>query len=145
MFTEDDIAESERCETFGPAYFASRRFAETFMAGFEAEHFKPLIKKLADDVHDRLWSDVVTHLASDTESNIQGEMWRQVDATVNALLSGTPWALKRYVTDQKYGDGEAVRAAVAKLVPVELQDKRVADLEQKVAELKKEIEFLRRR
>lgn len=51
--TEEDVAASKGYESLGPAYFASRRIVERFMASFEAEHFKPLIDKAAKDFRPR--------------------------------------------------------------------------------------------
>lgn len=133
-FTDDDFMEADGYPTLGPAYFAARRTAEKFMAPFEAEHFKPLVEKFAADFQDKLWSDLEASLLSDVESNLQGSMWRMVDQTVQALLGGNKWALERYALGDKYDCGE-IRAVVAKHIPVELQDKRIAELEAKVAEL----------
>lgn len=86
--TDEDIAKSKGYEILGPAYFASRRIAERFMAAFEAEQFQPMIEKFAKDFQDRLWTDASTFLLSDTESNLQGAMRRQVDDCVKGILSG---------------------------------------------------------
>lgn len=142
MFTEDHIKESN--EVLSPAYFYSRDAAEKFMRDFEAEHFKPLLANFVKQFHDELWPKLPEYLATDTEYNLQGLMWRQVDATVEALLSGHKWALDRYCLDCKYGNGEEIRKAVAAHVSKELQDARVADLEKQVEALKKDIAFYRR-
>ena len=39
----------------GPAYFDAQRVAAKVMEKFEAEHFKPVIDKLSQEVTDRLW------------------------------------------------------------------------------------------
>jgi hypothetical protein len=138
IFTAEDFAEAESYRTLGPAYFAARRQAEAFMAAFEAEHFAPLIKKFASDFQDKLWSDLENSLLSDTESNLQTSVWRMVDSSVKALLGGDRWALERYALGDKYDCGE-IRAAVAKHIPAELQDKRIAELEAEVASLKADL------
>jgi hypothetical protein len=42
IFTDDDMKEAESHPILGPEYFASRRFMERFMAGWENEHLQPL-------------------------------------------------------------------------------------------------------
>ena len=130
----EHIAAAEGNDVLGPAYFKAREMAERFMKPFEDEHFKPLIDKFADEFRDKLWASVQDHLLGDTESNLQNEMWRTIDGTVFALLSGDKWALKRYCLGARY-EQEKVREAIAKHIPQELQDKRVAELEARVAEL----------
>ena len=128
MFTPEEIKDGEKYDNLGPAYMAARASAERIMAAFEDEHFKPLIDKFAKDFQDRLWSDVVSYLLSDTENNLQGEMWRHADNMVEYVLSGEEWAMKRFVLGERY-DCEKIRAKIASYVPIELQDARIADLE----------------
>ncbi len=144
MFEADEIAEGERTTTLGPAYFAARKSAERFMAAFEAEHFKPMIDRFSRDFRDAMWGDVVAFFLSDTESNLQGEMWRHADSMVRHVLAGEEWAMKKFALGERY-DCEKVRAAVAKSVPRELQDARIADLEAEVAKLKNDLAFYRNR
>lgn len=127
----------------GPHYFAARSTAEKFMADFQAEHFEPLIKRAAEELYDKMLTSLHDHLLSDTESNLHSFMWRQIDESVKALLSGERWALEQYALGARY-DHEKIRAAVAVHIPTELQDKRIADLEAKVAEQNETIKFLRR-
>lgn len=144
MFTPEEIKAGEQYDNLGPAYMAARASAERFMAAFEAEHFKPLIDKFANELQDRLWSAVASSLISDTENNLQSEMWRHADSMVEYVLSGEEWAMKRFVLGERY-DCEKIRAKLASYVPKELQDKRIADLEKKVAELQESNDWLRRR
>lgn len=139
----EHIAAADGYETLGPAYFKAREIAERAMAPFEAEHFKPLIDKFADDFRDKLWSSVQDSLICDVETNIQNELWRTIDGAVFALLSGDRWALERYALGTRY-EQEKVREAVAKHIPQELQDKRILELQERVAELEKSLEFERR-
>jgi hypothetical protein len=67
-----------------------------------------------------------------------------VDDTVRALLGGNEWALKRYALGARHDHG-AIRAAVAKHIPAELQDARIADLEAEVDRLRKDLEWWRTR
>jgi hypothetical protein len=145
MFAEEDIKSGENALVLGPAYFDARRVAERAMANFEAEHFKPLIEKLSSEINDRLWSDVQNSLMCDLEMNMQGEIWRVVDNCVQDLLGAKRWALEKYVLSERYNGGEEIRAAVAKHIPVELQNARIADLERQLDQAKQDIESLRRR
>lgn len=141
--SEEDVAASKGYETLGPAYFASRRIVERFMASFEAEHFKPLIDKAAEDFRDELWDKVSEWLLMDTESNLQSQMWRQVDDCVKGILSGERWVMDKYVLGQRY-ECEKIRAAVAKHIPEEIQNARIADLEAENAKLKADLEWARK-
>lgn len=144
-FTDDELAFGVEYPTLGPAYHAARDVAEKFMAPFEAEHFKPLIDKFAGDLRAQLWSDLENYLLSDVESNLQGSLWRMVDGTINALLTGETWALNRYAMAQaRYGDAEKVRAAVAKHLGDELAAGRIADLESQLKDARETIERQRR-
>lgn len=144
-FTEDELTSGAEYETLGPAYFAARDVAEKFMAGFEAEQFKPLIEKFASDFQDKLWSDLEASLLSDVESNLQGSLWRMVDGTINALLTGEQWALNRYAMAQaRYGDAVKVREAVAKHLSDDLARERIADLESQLKDARETIERQRR-
>ena len=131
-------------KALGPAYFSARRKAKEFMAAFEAEHFEPMVQKFTDQFYDAARSEFENYLLSNTEDNLQSHIWRVVDGTVDALLGGNAWALERYVLGDRY-DARATRAEVAKLVPAELQDIRVAELEAKVAELTADLDRLRNR
>lgn len=143
-FTADEISQGEDYPTLGPAYFAARDIAEKFMAPFEAEHFKPLIEKFADDFRHKLWDDLQTYLLMDVESNLGGSLWRMVDGTINALLTGDQWALDRYVmAATRYGEAPKVRAAILKHAGGHLVTARIAELEARVAELQADNQRLR--
>jgi hypothetical protein len=131
---EADVAEAEADPVLGPAYFAARRASENFMAAFEAEHFKPLIDKFAGDLQDKLWSDLENFLLSDTESNLHTSMWRMVDDVVRAICGGEQWGLQRYALGDRH-DCAKVRETLCRLIPAELQDARVADLEAQLAKV----------
>lgn len=131
-------------ETLGPNYFYGRAVAERFMAAFEAEHFKPLIDKCCKEIGNQLWESVSDHLISDTESNLQGAIWRRVDYAVKALLTGQKWALDQYVMAEKHDDGEKIRKAVAAHIPQEVMSGRIADLEKEVEHLNEQVRWMRR-
>lgn len=136
------LDEGARHPTLGPHYFAARDAVEKFMAKFEADHFEPLLKKFSEKFYEKLLEDVQTYLMSNAESNLQGELWRGIDESIKYLLSGEPWAIERYAL-AKY-NGEAVRAAIAKHIPTELQNARIADLETENKRLREQLEWARR-
>ncbi len=123
----------------GPHYFAARDAVEKFMAKFEAEQFEPIVKKAADDLYGKLLESVENHLMFDVESNLQGEIWRGVDNSVKALLSGEDWALVRYALTDRH-DGKKIREAIAKHIPEELQMMRVSELEAENKRLREDLE-----
>lgn len=143
IITQEHIEQAKGYGNLGPAYFASRDIAERAMAGFEAEHFKPLIDKFGKDFADALWDSVRDHLLSDTELNIQGSMWHQVDQIMQGALSGEKWIMDRYVLGEKYDCGK-VRETIAKYIGEELAAKRIEDLEAEVAKLKEELAWARK-
>lgn len=143
MFTDENIAEGEKSPTLGPAYFCSRDVVERAMAGVQSSDFKPILDSIVKQISDHVWTKMHDHLLVDTEMNLQGAMWSQVDDMVKHILAGEKWAMEKFALGARY-DCEAVREAVARYVPAELQDARVADLEKQVAELKKDVEFYRR-
>lgn len=138
------LEQAEKYPVLGPHYFAAREAAEKFMAAFEAEQFAPLLKKAADDFYGQLHERLENFLLSDVENNLQGTIWRQIDESVKALLTGQHWAIQRYALGERYDHGR-IREVLASLIPAELQDKRVADLEAEVKELKQSLEWERRR
>ena len=142
-FTEADLKQGAQHLTLGPAYFAARRVCQAHLEAFEAEHMRPLIQKFTKELADEVWTTVQDSLWSDTEYNLQGQMWRMVDQCVLPLLSGEGWAVGKYALGERY-DCEKVRATVAKHVPAELQDARVADLEAEVKKLREQLEWARR-
>jgi hypothetical protein len=143
IITQEDHEKAADCSTLGPHYFTARRVAEQFISKFETEQFKPLIDDFAKQFADKLQSDLDDYLLSNAEMNVQGTMWRMVDDVVKAILGGNRWALERYALGPRY-DHDAVRKAVAAHIPRELQDRRIADLEDEIKRLKQDIEWLRR-
>ncbi len=137
-------AEAEGYETLGPAYFAAQRVVEDAMKAYTTEHAAPLVKEATDKFYAAIQQCIEDALWSDAEMNLRGKMWRMVDETVKALLSGEKWALKQYALGSRY-DGEKVRAAIANHIPEELQNKRISDLEARIGELEKDIAYWRQR
>lgn len=143
MITDEHRKLAEQYQNLGPAYFAAGEIAEQFMSSFTEEQFRPLIDKFAREFNDRLWNDLESSLLGDTQSNLQSSMWRMVDQCVTAILSGERWVMEKYALGSRY-DCDKVRETVAKHIPAELQNKRVADLEEEVKRLREDNEFLRR-
>lgn len=137
--TGSDIEKSERgYEVLGPAYFAARRIAERVWHGADDQPFKDVAKKAAEQVRDELYSYVESHILSDLEVNFQGALYRLVDDTVKALLTGQGWAMDRYPLSKRYDAGE-LRAVVAKHGGEPLLMMRIADLEADVERLKADL------
>jgi len=143
MFDKEEIDKGAEHITLGPAYFAARKTAERFMASFEAEHFKPLIDEFTKRFRDEIWRNIDEWLISDTENNLQHRMWQHTDSMVKHILAGDDWAMKKFALGERY-DCDRIRKAIALHIPKELQDKRIADLEEENDKIKKEIEHLRR-
>lgn len=143
-FTPEDIESGKECPTLGPAYFAGRRIAERSIENIKDEMFKPLLDEFCKQFCDKLWDAVRDNLLSDTELNIQGHIYRHIDDCVRYLLSGEKWAIERYALGGRY-DCEKVRAAIARHVPKELQDKRIAELEAELERVTKDRDWYRDR
>lgn len=144
MFTDEHIAKGIQAPTLGPAYFCSREVVERAMEGVQSSDFKPMVDGVVKTISDHIWEKVQDHLLADTEMNLQGAMWNQVDAMVKHLLAGEEWAMKKFLLGERY-DCDKIRRTVAQHVPKEIQDARVADLEKEVARLKDELKFYRNR
>jgi hypothetical protein len=139
-FTDDDIAVGP---VLGPEYRASLRWSEAVTANLDPDQIKPIITKAADDLIDAIWTATVDHLLADTEHNAAGAVRHMVEQTIEALLTGKEWAMKRYPYAD-YSKGEDIRAAVAKHGGDELLMRRIADLEAELAKKEETIQWLRR-
>lgn len=126
----------------GPHYFEARDVATAITDKFEAEHFEPLAKKFAHELYTQALESFQDFLMADATINVQDRIRRMVDDTVNALLAGERWALDRYPLTAMY-DGDRVRKAIAAHVPAELQDKRIAALEEEVKRLTENLRYAR--
>lgn len=126
-FAQEFLDEGAKTPILGPAYFDAGAVAARMIEKLGAELFEPLLKDFSKQFYSKLLDDTQVFLLNDVEVNIQGEIWRAVDATVRALLSGEKWAVERYALGDRY-EAATIREAIAKHIPAELQDKRVADL-----------------
>lgn len=143
VMTNEDFEKASDMATLGPHYFSSRRFAEEVMSGVETEFFEPALKKFADDLYNAMLDRAQNWIIGDAESNVQSHIWRTVDQIVRGILSGEKWIVERYALGNKYECGR-VRETLARHITKELQDARIADLEEQVKSLKEQIEWLRR-
>ena len=138
----EDVKAAEQWETLGPGYYAARRVAETVMRGSDTEPFAAMAEKCRDEIYRAVYDTIETHMLADLEINIQGHISRMVDDTVQALLTGQPWAMERYPY-HAYSRGEEVRAAVAKHGGETLLMKRIADLEKEIERLRESLKYAR--
>lgn len=127
-------------ESLGPAYYAARRAAEALMKNAETSPFLEVAKSAADEVRARVYDYIEGHILSDLECNIQGHIKRLVDDTVEALLTGQPWAMELY-PHSAHRRGEEIRVAVAKHGGESLLMKRIADLEKENTRLLKALQW----
>ena len=143
----ENKTDSELCEEYPniePEFTRSREIVEKVMLKFQAEHFKPLTKIIADHVTEHLWDLFRDHLLSDTELNLEGHMRHRIDTSVKALLGGEQWVVDKYIMD-KYGSGQRIRKALAELIPTEIMDARIADMAAEIAVLKDDLRYERAR
>ena len=141
VFTADDFASHERTPN-GPAYYAARRMAQQLCAGMDAQPLKKVADTVIDQVRTAIYDYVEWYLRDDIEANLQHHIQRTAEATVDALLTGQPWAMDRYPLNS-HRNGEEIRATVAKHGGDALLMARIADLEKEVARLTEDLRFYR--
>lgn len=142
-FTDEENEFAEGHPSLGADYKRASAIAERFMENFKDEHFKALADDFAEKFRDKLWSDISGWLVSDTECNLQTEIRQTVDGTVNAILTGKPWALNRYPLSQ-YHNGEDIRKAIFAQHQEAMENLRIAELEKEVERLTQQLEWHRR-
>jgi hypothetical protein len=138
--TDEELCHDHSC--IEPEYTRANALVERVMVQFEAEQFKPLLKKVADAITEHLWDIFRDHIISDTEMNVAGHIRDRIESSIRALLAGEKWAIEKYCLGN-YRQ-EEVREAIAKHIPQELQDKRLQELEAENKRLKEIIEWMRR-
>lgn len=143
MFTDQENHFAEENPTLGADYKRASAIAERFMENFKDEHFKALADDFAEKFRDKLWGYISGWLVSDTECNLQTEIWQTVDGTINAILTGKTWALNRYPLSQYHNGGEIREAIFAQHQEV-LENLRIAELEKEVERLTQLLEWHRR-
>lgn len=138
-YVKTDAELSKDYPTLEPEWTRGREKAAQVMAQFEAAHFKPILKTLSDAMTEHLWDLLRDFLLSDTESNLEGHMRHRIETTVQALLGAERWVVNKYVMDQ-YDGGKMIRKTLAALIPQELNDARIHDLETELATVRKELQ-----
>lgn len=141
MIEEEHIekAAKDGYENLGPNYFAANDLCKKFFEEWEPEHLDGIAKEVSKTVSDRLFDDLRDFIwEGSLEYSLQVEAYRMVDDTVKALLTGKEWAVKKYVLNDRYGDGKLIRETLVKIIPEEIQNKRIADLEKELEEMKAE-------
>lgn len=128
-------------DVLGVNYFAARDIATRVMDRFAADMFKPLVEKFAKEFQDELWGAITGWLIEDTQSNLQTEINTRIERTIEALLTGNRHYINQFVLPAYSSQGEAIRAAVAKAIPADLQLRRIKDLEEQVESLTRSLEF----
>jgi hypothetical protein len=141
FITEADVQEG-RESTLGPAYFASRRVVEAALADLPDNVFEPIVKMFVDAAYERLQEAVEKSIWFDAEMNLQAKLYGGIDEVIASIIAGKDWAITRYGIDEaRYGKGPAMREAIAKHLPQEMLDGRIADLEAEVKRLKEQLEW----
>ncbi len=142
---QNQKTDAELCKihpSIEPEYTRAHALAEKVMAQFQAEHFEVIVKKLTDYLREHLWDLVRDTIIDDTEQNIAGHIRDRVESSIEALLSGQEWALRKY-TMNKY-DHAGIRKKIAEQIPQELQLLRLKEVEEENRRLRDALELERR-
>lgn len=146
QYSQEVTEDAEKHPTLGAEYFEARNVMQRFMQNWTDEHAKEMcdaiLKPVLDTIRDKVWDAFRDSLLSDTEYNAAGAMRDMVKKSVEALIGGQKWANVKYIQGP-YSDGQKVRETLAKLYSDEIKDGRIADLEKKVEQLTKDINFYR--
>lgn len=147
-FEEVFLQEGVKYLTLGPAYFDARAVVDHVLPDGSDENMTqamaPIIKKFIDDVYDQLSERVQSWLFSDVTSNLQGQLWRMTDACVLAILGKEQWAMDKYALGDRY-DCEKIRKILCRMIPEELQNARLLEVEKELADVKADNARLRNR
>jgi hypothetical protein len=139
MSEQTDAELCRHYPTIEPEWTHGHEKAAQVLKQFEAEHFKPILKTLSDAMTEHLWDIFRNYLLSDTESNLECYMRQRIERSVQALLGCEQWVVEKYVMD-KYDSGKQIRKTLAALIPRELQEARIADLEAELANVQEELQ-----
>ena len=127
----------------GEPYERASKKAAEMLEGFEPEMFSSIIDDAVKEFQNKLWDSVKDWLIDDTENNVQSHIWQTAERTIEAILGGNEWAIKRYVMGSNIAHEEIREALAEKLAP-ELIPARMADQQSKIEELRKSLEHARR-
>lgn len=144
IITQDDYTQGQEMPVLGPAYFSSRRIVNAALQRLTADDARQIADGIAKQVYERIQEIAEDALWSDAEMNLQGKSWRMVDEIVRGILSGEKWLIERYALGARY-DCDKIREAVARHIPREIMQARIADLEAENERLRKDLEFARGR
>lgn len=142
VITEADIEKSSP-DGLGPEYFAAGRVAERLVADvLSQETLDRLAKDVAKKVSDEVFNQISAFLwDGGIEHNMQLSATHMVKDVLEAVVSGNKVLASR-IALQKY-DQHGVRAAIAKLIPDEVLQARIADLEKEVEQLRGSLRWAR--
>lgn len=139
MIEEKHIEKSKDYSALGPSYFAASELCENFFSEWEPENLEGIAQKVAEEISGKIHNELRDFIwDGQLESSLQSKAYQMVDDTVKALLTGEKWAIDRYVMNDRYNDGAVLREKLARMIPQEIQDKRIADLEAQLEKIKKE-------
>lgn len=144
---EQDFEDGRKHPILGPAYFDAKRVAESILSNFDVKDIAPLVKSTTDTLYTEIADKFENWLLSDAEVNVQGHIYRIVDESVKALITGKQWALDRYALNNQYSvqDMAELRAAILKHASEELKGLRIQDLEKEVETLRSDLAFYKNR
>lgn len=108
---------------------------------------KPIVEKFADDVKDKIWSDIEYYMASDCASNLRTEIEREVGNIIDLLLVGDKQALQatNIISEYTFGRLPEIRQAIFDTCGTELQKQIISDKDEEIENLKSQIKALRDR
>jgi hypothetical protein len=141
---EDFVEEGKQHPILGPEYFMARKIAENTLNNFKDKCFNEFLKETSEKLYEKFQETFESSLMFDAENNIQHQIWNTVEQIIRAILGGEQYILQKYVLGPKYDCGK-IRETVAKLIPEELQNARIKDLESELKNVKDNLEFYQRR
>ena len=103
------------------------------------------IDEFTDQFTERVWQQFEDWLLQDVESNLHSQIRTRVERAIEALLAGNPNYIAQFVMPEYSTFGVQIREAIAKAIPVELQDRRIKDLEEENKRLRDSLELSRSR
>lgn len=143
IITEEDILKAENSPTLGPTYDSSHRIAENALKHFSNEFLTEFLKETSKKFEEKLYDSLMYSLWDDIELGLQNKMWLMVDDIVACILANKKWAIEKYVLNERY-DLKAIREELVKLIPEELQNMRLKELEEELKKAKQTIVNLRK-
>ena len=142
IITKGDI---EKCGdgVLGPEYWASERAADELVRmvlpqealdAIAKEAAKAVSEAVFGRISEFLWDGVLEH-------NMQLKAYQMVGDVIEAIISGNKALAQRYALDRF--DQFGVRKAIAELIPDEVAQKRISDLEEEIVMLREQLKWSR--